>query len=64
MSELSDKIKENAEGPRKVETDNTSAEQHSLSDQIKADKHLSSVSAGTTPHRGLRFNKITPPGAC
>jgi len=63
MSELSDAIKQNAQGPKRVENDATSAEQHSLKEQIAADKHLASQAAASHRFRGLRFNKISPPGA-
>ena len=61
--ELSDAIRENASGPAKASGDAGSVEQHKLTDQIAADKHLASKSAADSKHRGLRFNKLVPPGA-
>ena len=61
--DLQDEIRENAQGPAKVSGDAGSVEQHKLSEQIAADKHLASKEAVTQPKRGLRFNKLVPPGA-
>ena len=61
--DLQDEIRENAQGPAKVSGDAGSVEQHKLSEQIAADKHLASKEAVTSPKRGLRFNKLVPPGA-
>ena len=60
---LQETIRENAEGPAKVTGDAGSVEQHKLSEQIAADKHLASKDAVTKSKRGLRFNKLVPPGA-
>ena len=61
--DLQDEIRENAQAPAKVSGDAGSVEQHKLSEQIAADKHLASKEAVTQPKRGLRFNKLVPPGA-
>ena len=61
--DLKDKIRENAQGPAKVASDAGSVEQHNLADQIEADKYLASKEAAKTKSRGLRFNKLVPPGA-
>jgi len=47
MSEtsLDNTIRENAAGPKRASGDSGSVEQHSLSDQIAADKHLASKQA-------------------
>jgi hypothetical protein len=60
---LEDTIRENAEGPAKAAGDSGSMEQHKLPDQIAADKYLASKEAAKTKSRGLRFNKLVPPGA-
>ncbi|MGE3807694.1 MAG: hypothetical protein AB7K24_23780 [Gemmataceae bacterium] len=60
---LDDTIRENAEGPSKASGDAGSVEQHKLSEQIEADKYLASKEATKKKTRGLRFSKITPPGA-
>ncbi len=61
--DLKDKIRENAQGPAKVAGDAGSVEQHKLADQIEADKYLASKEAAKRKSRGLRFNKLVPPGA-
>jgi hypothetical protein len=60
--DLEDEIRKNAEGPAKVSSDAGSVEQHKLSDQIEADRYLSSKDAAKSKRRGLRFNKFSPPG--
>lgn len=60
---LEDEIRENAKGPAKASGDAGSVEQHKLTEQIAADKHLAGKIAVAKPHRGLRFNKIVPPSA-
>jgi len=60
--DLEEKIRENAEGPVKVAGDAGSVEQHKLSDQIEADRYLCSKEAAKSKKRGLRFNKLVPPG--
>ena len=61
--ELDDTIRENAQGPSKVAGDAGSVEQHKLAEQIEADRYLASKQAAKGKRRGLRFNKIVPPGA-
>ncbi len=60
--DLQDTIQENAAGPAKVSGDAGSVEQHSLADQIAADRYLAAKDAAKKKRRGLRFNKIVPPG--
>jgi hypothetical protein len=60
---LDDKIRDNASGPAKASGDAGSVEQHKLTEQIAADKHLAGKNAVQKKHRGLRFNKLVPPGA-
>ena len=63
MSEpLDDTIEQNAKGPAKASGDAGSVEQHPLPDQIEADRYLASKDAAKQPQRGLRFNKLVPPG--
>lgn len=61
--DLHDKIRENAEGPAKAAGDAGSVEQHKLTDQIEADRYLAAKDAAKSKNRGLRFNKLVPPGA-
>ena len=60
--DLKDAIKQNAEGPRQASVDGVSTEQHSLPDQIAADKYLASKQAGCNPAKALTRMKIIPPG--
>jgi hypothetical protein len=62
-NDLEDEIRDNAKGPAKASGDAGSVEQHKLTDQIAADKHLASKKAVRKPNRGLRLNKIVPPSA-
>lgn len=66
MSDITDAMETNAAGPAKVTVDGESVEQHSLKDLIEADRYLASRTAVTSTaantRRGLRFNKLTPPG--
>jgi len=64
--DIADKIETTAEGPRRVRTDAGEVESQPIPDLIEADKYLASrtaVDAGTNrTHRGLRFNRLNPPG--
>lgn len=65
--ELRDKIAETAAGPKRVRTDAGEVEAQDLASMIEADKYLSArnaaTSSNTNKRRGLRFNKLLPPGA-
>lgn len=61
--DLQESIRLNAQGPAKASGDAGSVEQHKLTEQIAADKHLAAKQAMSAKHRGLRFNKLSPPGA-
>jgi hypothetical protein len=58
-----EQLRQNMKAPAKASGDAGSVEQHKLTDQIAADRHLASKDAVTKPKRGLRFNKLVPPGA-
>jgi hypothetical protein len=60
--ELASKIDTVAQGPKRVRTDAGEVESQSLSDMIEADKYLSARAATAASNRGLRFNKLIPPG--
>ena len=60
--DLNDTIQDNASGPRKASGDSGSVEQHSLPDQIAADKHLSSKAAAAGKGLGIKLAKISPGG--
>jgi hypothetical protein len=61
--DLDNAIRDNAVGPAKASGDGTSVEQHTLADQIAADKYLAGKKAMSSPRKGLRIAKIIPPGA-
>lgn len=61
--ELDTTIRESAQAPAKVASDAGSVEQHKLSEQIEADRYLAAKEAAKSKRRGLRFNKLVPPGA-
>jgi len=55
-------ITTNATGPAKVTIDGQSMEQHSIADQIAADRYLSSIAATTSKKGGINLRKIKAPG--
>jgi hypothetical protein len=55
---LGDAIAANAAGPKKATGDSGSIEQHSLQDQIEADRYLAAKKASANKARGLRFTKL------
>ena len=55
-------IKQSASGPKSASGDGHSVEQHSLTDQIAADKHLASKSAMASQGLGIKFVKLSPSG--
>ena len=59
--DLHDIIKENLKSPRRAKGDSGEIEQHSLKDQIVADKYLKSQEA-TRRGLGAIFKKLVPPG--
>jgi hypothetical protein len=60
--DLSDAIRDNAAGPHSASGDTGSMQQHSLPDQIAADKYLASKRAMGKKGLGLTRVKIIPPG--
>lgn len=60
--DLDQVIRENAAGPAKASGDAGSVEQHSLADQIEADRYLASKNAARKG-LGVRMTKVVPPGA-
>ena len=61
--DLDNTIRENASGPKAAGGDSGSMEQHSLSDQIEADRYLNSKQAVKSKRLGIRMTKLVPPGA-
>jgi len=60
--DLEDTIRENAQGPRRASGDSGSVDQHSLREQIEADRYLASKQALRNRKLGLRITKLVPPG--
>jgi len=61
--DLRDSIKETAQGPKRVRTDAGEVESQDIDQQIAADKYLAAKAAVSgSKRRGLRFNKLIPPG--
>jgi hypothetical protein len=60
---LADAIQTNAAGPKSASGDSGSMTQHDLTQQIEADKYLAGKNAMAKPGRGLRFTKLSAPGA-
>jgi hypothetical protein len=56
-------IEENAQGPQSARGDVGEVRQHSLKDQIEADRYLASREARSKPHKAIRSAKLVPPGA-
>lgn len=62
-STLVTSIKDNAAGPKSASGDAGSVQQHSLPDQIAADKHIESKRAMASKGLGVKFLKVSPGGA-
>jgi len=61
--ELDDNIRENAAGPKRAKGDSAEMEQHSLPDQIAADRYLASKQASRKKGLGIPLKKLSPPGS-
>lgn len=62
MADLSPDIEAAAKQPKRASADGTTAEAHSLQDQIEADRYLASKAAAKSAKRGLNLTKLSPPG--
>ncbi len=60
--DLDNTIRRNAKGPKRAAGDSGSMEQHSLKDQIEADRYLASKEAAKRG-LGVKRSKLVPPGA-
>ena len=60
---LEQKIKDNASGPKSAESDGQKVEQHSIKEQIEADRYLNSKQAIKNKDMGIRIGKLVPPGS-
>ncbi len=62
-SKISESILKNASGPKSAEVDGQRVEQHSLKDQIEADRYLASKKAVKSRNSGLKITKMSHSGA-
>ena len=62
-NDLEQNIQDNAAGPKRAQGDAGSVEQHSLKDQIEADRYLASKQVAANPAKAVRFTRLVPPGA-
>ena len=60
--DLGNTIRTNADGPKRARGDSGEMEQHSLREQIEADRYLNSKQA-VKNGLGIRLTKLVPPGA-
>ena len=60
--DLDNTIRQNAAGPRRARGDSGEMEQHSLREQIEADRYLNSKQAASSG-LGVKRSKLIPPGA-
>lgn len=63
MADLTPTIEESAAKAKSVVIDGQQIERQSLRELIDADRYLKGAEATRQPHRGIRFNKLSPPGA-
>ena len=63
MADLSQQIEQSAQQPKSGTFDGQTFTQHSLKEQIEADKYLESKKAATGKTRGLAFAQLRHPGA-
>jgi len=65
LEDLTNAIRQNAEGPAEARGDSGSMRQHPLRDQIEADKYLTTKTAiaNNKALLGLRLVRLMPPGA-
>lgn len=60
---ITDKLKENAQGPAQMTGDQGSVRQHSLREQIEVDQYLRNTGTNSKKTLPLRFAKIRSGGA-
>lgn len=61
--EIKDAISTNAQGPKAATGDTGSVTQHSITEQIAADRYVKASGASRKKFGGLKLTKIAPPGA-
>ena len=60
---IEESIRKNASGPKSAEVDGQRVEQHSLQEQIEADRYLASKKAVKSRNSGLKITKMSHSGA-
>ena len=60
--DLEQNIAENAANPKRAKGDSGEIEQHSLQDQIAADRYLAAKNAAKRKGLPFRTTKLVPPG--
>ncbi|NLX54419.1 MAG: hypothetical protein GXY58_04840 [Planctomycetaceae bacterium] len=60
--ELEQTIRDNAQGPAEAHGDSGGMKQHSLADQIAADRYLEGKKAAKKKGLGVAIKKLVPPG--
>ncbi len=60
--DLDQTIRQSAVGPKRAKADAVEVEQHSLPDQIAADRYLQSKQAARGKGLGIATKKLVPPG--
>lgn len=60
--DLEQTILENAQGPAEAHGDSGGVKQHSLTEQIEADRYLQSKKAARKKGLGIATKKLVPPG--
>lgn len=63
MADLSQQIEDAAQEPKSGTVDGQSFTQHSLKEQIEADKYLAAKEAAKKKTRGIAFTQLRHPGA-
>jgi hypothetical protein len=61
--DLEQEIRDNAQGPAEAQGDSGRVRQHSLPDQIAADRYLEGKKAARKKGLGVALKKLVPPGA-
>lgn len=60
--DLEQTLRDNAAGPKRAKGDSVEMEQHSLPDQIAADRYLAGKKASRSKGLGIPLKKLVPPG--
>jgi len=59
---LEETIATNAVGPKRAANETGSMEQHSITDQIAADRYIESKKASRQKNLGIKLTKLSPGG--